>query len=292
MNELRELARRLLANGEASVVIGWEEGPRGARPAFITRVDDADRLIFDHRCVHSLPVYLTRPQIKALGKPAIVVKTCDARAIAGLIREHQLNREDVIVIGVRCNGVTFEPYDTRPYTAATVSGRCRHCATREPQLFDHLVGEPGEVPKFDAPPPDAPKDRLLAVEEKSYDGRWEFWQKELARCVRCYACRSACPLCYCERCVADKTEPQWIESSPHARGNLAWHVTRALHLAGRCIGCGECERACPVDIQLSTLNRKLAAVIADRYGYTATDDPSVKAPIGTFDKRDPQDFIL
>ena len=86
--------------------------------------------------------------------------------------------------------------------------------------------------------------------------RWSFWEEELSRCVRCHACREVCPLCFCERCVADKTQPQWIESSPHGRGNLAWHLTRAMHLAGRCVGCGECTRACPAGIPLGLLNRR------------------------------------
>ena len=99
-------------------------------------------------------------------------------------------------------------------------------------------------------------------------------------------------MCFCERCVADKTQPQWIESSPHPRGNLAWHVTRALHQAGRCVDCGECQRACPADIPLGLLNRKLARVVAERFDYRPTDDPSVAAPIGAFRKDDAQEFIL
>ena len=98
-------------------------------------------------------------------------------------------------------------------------------------------------------------------------------------------------MCFCERCLADKTQPQWIDSSPHPRGNLAWHLTRAMHQAGRCSGCGECERACPVDIPLMLLNRKVAQVVADSWGFKASEDPAVAAPIGTFNKEDPQEFI-
>ena len=123
------------------------------------------------------------------------------------------------------------------------------------------------------------------------DARWAWWSAEFARCVRCHACREVCPLCFCERCLADKTTPQWIESSPHARGNVAWNISRALHLAGRCVGCGECERACPADIPLGLLNAKLAAVVADRFDYRAGDDPSVPSPIGTFRADDEQEFI-
>ena len=98
-------------------------------------------------------------------------------------------------------------------------------------------------------------------------------------------------MCFCERCVADKTQPQWIESSPHPRGNFAWHVTRALHQAGRCVDCGECERACPVDIPLGLLNRKLAQVVAEQFGHVAHRRPAVPSPVGAFRKDDPQEFI-
>jgi ferredoxin len=91
--------------------------------------------------------------------------------------------------------------------------------------------------------------------------------------------------------VADKTVPQWIESSPHLRGNLAWQITRALHQAGRCVGCGECERACPAGIPLALINRKLQQVVAERYNFKVSDDPGVPAPIGAFRLDDPQEFI-
>ena len=67
--------------------------------------------------------------------------------------------------------------------------------------------------------------------------------------------------------------------------------TRALHLAGRCVDCGECERACPSQIPLGLLNRKVARIMMDRYGYSVTDDPSKQTPVGTFRLDDGQEFI-
>ena len=99
-------------------------------------------------------------------------------------------------------------------------------------------------------------------------------------------------MCTCERCVASKTQPAWIESSPHARGNLAWQFTRVLHQAGRCVDCGECERACPVGIPLGLLVRKVAQVTEARFHYRVSDDPSVATPIGAYQADDPQEFIL
>lgn len=289
MNELRDLARRLLSDGTVKAVVGYEEGPRGVRPVFVTTADEADELIFDPRSVQNLVTFLNprRPHVKRLGKLAVVVKACDARAAAGLLRESQLKRDDVVLIGVRCGGVVQDPAGPAQLTADTVAPRCGTCATRVPTLADHVVG-----PELPAPPVQGSEDQSMArLDALSHAERWAFWMAELERCVRCNACREVCPLCFCERCVQDKTEPQWIESSPHVRGNLSWHLTRALHLAGRCSTCGECTRACPAGIPLNLLNRQAARTVATRFGYVVSDDPGVAAPVGAFRQDDAQEFI-
>lgn len=297
MKELREIARKLLSEGIVGVVIGYEEGPRGVRPVLITDPAEADKLIFDSRCVQNLATYLSprRNVLGPLGKKAVVVKGCDARAVAGLIRETQIGRNDAVIIGVRCGGVLSgeqaEACGRGPapaLTAETVADRCADCDVREPHLADHLVGELPPAP----PASQRRAERIAELEKMTPEQRWNFWMGELERCVRCHACREVCPMCFCERCVADKTVPQWIESSPHLRGNLAWHLTRALHQAGRCCDCGECERACPVDIPLGLLNHKLACVVESRYQYRVTDNPETPAPVGSFKLDDSQEFIL
>jgi ferredoxin len=290
MKELQELARSLLAEGTVQVVIGWEQGPRGVRPAFVTSPDDCQRLLFDARCVHNLAVYLSprRDLVRELGRPAVVVKGCDARAVAGLIRESQLARDQVVLIGVRCGGVSEAATGDAGLSAETVAARCSACTSRTPQLADHVVGP--ELP----PPPESRRreQQLAAIAAMTPEQRWSYWQEHLSTCLRCHACRQICPMCFCERCLADKTRPRWIEPSPHARGNLAWHLVRALHLAGRCVGCGECERACPVDIPLGLIQSKVAGIVAEHFGYRACDDPEVPAPIGDYRLDDREDFIL
>ena len=290
MQVLRDLARQLLAEDKVKVVIGWEEGRRGVRPFFATDATQAELLVFDHRCVHNLAAYLSprRPQVTALGRAAVVVKACDAKAVAGLLRESQVKRENLVLIGVRCGGVARDPATRAPLSAENVAPRCALCEKREPTLVDHLLGEPQP-----APPASAARDERIAdLERMSADERFAEWQRSLALCLRCHACRQVCPMCFCERCVAEKTQPQWLEASPHPQGNLAWHVTRALHLAGRCVDCGECERACPVGIPLSLIARKVARVVEQRWGYRASDDPAQPCPVGTFSTDDAQEFIL
>ena len=289
MNELRDLAKKLLTDGTVKVVLGYEQGPRGVRPLFATRVEDTERLIFDPRCVQNLVTFLNprRAHLKRLGKMAVVVKACDARAAAGLLRESQLKRDDVVLIGVRCGGVVGDPAGDATLTADTVAPRCGTCPSRVPTLADHVVG-----PELPAPPVNASEDEWMArLDAMSHADRWAFWMGELERCVRCNACREVCPLCFCERCVQDKSQPQWIESSPHVRGNLSWHLTRALHLAGRCSGCSECARACPAGIPLNLLNRQAARTVATRFGAVVGDDPNVPAPVGTFRQDDAEEFI-
>jgi len=290
--DMRRIARELLEAGDVRVIIGWESGPRGARPVFVTDPADTDKLIFDTRCVHNLVTYLNprRDHVAELGKIGLVVKGCDTKAVAGLLRESQVRRDDVVLIGVRCGGV-LEENEIPAAVALTpenVAPRCYGCDVREPTLVDHLVGEPQPEPPR---PVTTIDERVAALEDMPLEERWAFWTDQFSNCVRCYACRQVCPMCVCESCIVEKSQPQWIEPAAHPRGNLSWNVTRALHLAGRCIDCGECERFCPVGIPLTLVNRKLQQIVADRYDYKVSDDPENPTPIGDYRLDDQQEFI-
>lgn len=290
MIELSELAAKLLAEGAVKAVIGYEEGPAGVRPAFVTDPAKAGSLIFDSRCVQNLAVYLNprRSHVAGLGKLAIVVKGCDARAVAGLIREHQVKREDIVIIGVRCGGVVRRADAAAELTPDTVADRCRDCQVREPRLFDHLV-----LPLPPAPPKSTRREeRMAELANMTAEERWAFWSGEMERCIRCNACREVCPMCFCVQCIAEKNQPQWIPTSPTLKGNVMWQMTRVLHQAGRCVDCQECERACPADIPLGLLNTSVAQNVEKRFAYRASDDPNAEAPMGNYRTDDEEEFIL
>ncbi|MCM2359666.1 MAG: 4Fe-4S dicluster domain-containing protein, partial [Geobacteraceae bacterium] len=104
-------------------------------------------------------------------------------------------------------------------------------------------------------------------------------------------CRQVCPFCYCEQCLCDRNRPQAVETSPRPAGNMAWHIVRAMHLAGRCAGCAECERACPMEIPLNLLNRKMARELKELYGFEAGLEAKEKGPLAEYKEDDDQSFI-
>jgi formate dehydrogenase subunit beta len=277
-DQLRQLSRRLLEDGSVQVVIGYgqsaSEGP--TFPVFITKPENADQLVWNDRCFANLTTYLPRKEIKALGKPAIVVKGCDERTLVVLEKESQINRTEIVVIGMACGGVG-EPK----------LPKCFSCDVPVPRRADHILSE-GDIQ------PAAENHRYADVEafmKMTPDERMAYWRKELSRCVKCYACRQACPLCYCQRCIVEKNRPQCISTSPDAKGNFAWHIARAFHQAGRCVGCDECTRVCPAGINLRLLNLALAKAAEDNFSYRSGVDPETDTLIGSYSENDKENFI-
>jgi formate dehydrogenase (coenzyme F420) beta subunit len=247
---MREKAAQLLSEGTVKVVIGF--GARG--PVFVTRAEDVNRLVWDAGCKANLAGYLKRPEVRKLGRAAVVVKKCDERALVMLATESQIARDQMETIAMECNGMG--------------EAKCAVC-----------VDEGARYAGVDA------LMRLTAEQRLSH------WTAEFDRCLKCYACRQVCPMCYCERCLADKNRPQAIETSAHREGNFAWHISRAMHLAGRCVGCDECARACPVGIDLRTLNLALARAAEEQFSYRAGADPAAEPLIGAFALTDKEEFI-
>jgi ferredoxin len=267
--ELRETAARLLTEGAVKVVIGY--GARG--PIFVTRPEDAASLVWNETCAANLTTYLKRKEVRALGKPAVVVKGCDERALVALEKESQVERAGIYAIGMACQGMG-QP-------------KCAACDTHQPRFADETIAADGAP----APPAADRHAALDALMQKSSEERLAFWTGEFDRCLKCYACREICPMCYCERCLADKNRPQAIDSSPSRKGNFAWHLSRAVHLAGRCVGCDECARACPVGIDLRLLNLALARAAETKFGYRAGMDPASEPLVGAYSLQDKEEFI-
>ena len=122
---------------------------------------------------------------------------------------------------------------------------------------------------------------LKELEEMSVEERAGFWERQLSRCVRCYACRDVCPLCYCEENERSVRPPE----------NLFYHMVRGMHLVGRCVDCGECERVCPMDIPIRKINRYLYKHAKERFKVFPGINVDDKPVFGAYDVGDPEEAI-
>ncbi len=319
VKELQGKIKQLFDDKKVDLVIGWEKGslPMSSSPLFINNPEDINKLIFDETCQNNLAVYLTKDKrrlSKDNKKIGIVVKGCDARSLVLYCVEQQVKRENIVIVGVPCNGVidkkkVLEKTDNREVleyrcdgNKVFVKGRdfelsinkievlsdsCLSCTYPDAPEFDEFIGTPRSEDKT--------KDEFKNVndfEKLSLDKRWATINKEYSKCVRCYACRNVCPSCYCNTCFVDQNDPQWIGKSPEITDTIIFHLIRNLHVAGRCVECGACARACPEGIDLLLLNKKITKEIRERFDYTAGIDINEKPAMAAYCENEKQDFIM
>ena len=286
---LRKAASEVLKTERVSVVIGYGAGalPDQTHAVLITDTADCEKLEWGRSCRNNLSAYVGSA-LEKHERVAVVAKTCDLGAITGLIREGQLLRDQILVIGVQCPGIV---------DGSVLATKCLSCSGDPHPICDLVVTVEGVHESCEDPStsaldtPDARDEQIAHLESLPYDERWKYWQRQFSRCLRCYACRAACPLCYCSTCITDKHRPQWVPTTIDNQGNSAWNIIRAVHLAGRCSGCDECSRVCPAGIRLDLINRKLSLEVERQYGKIGLD-PEEKSALVDFRMEDAEEFIL
>ena len=115
----------------------------------------------------------------------------------------------------------------------------------------------------------------------------------LVTCTRCYACQSACPICYCRICFfhTETFQPEseryfrWAEKENALRMPteiLLYHLTRLNHIAASCVGCGLCESTCPRHLPLTTIFKSVGDGVQKKLNYEPGRSTEDEIPIFKF----------
>ena len=254
MQELITRAKELLADGTVVRVLGWKAGDLSYNPeaAYFETAESLDEFVYNGFCGQNLSKMMIEAS-KLEGKTLVCLKPCDTYSFNQLIKEHRVDREKAYIIGVGCKG-------------------------KEHMIYDEIIGESKDTKDADR------FAEVEKIEKMSPEERFAFFQKELSKCIRCNACRNACPACSCRKCVFDSNK---FDSAQKANVDSfeekMFHIIRAFHVAGRCTDCGECSRVCPQGIPLHLFNRKFIKDIDTFYGeYQAGADAESKGPLTSF----------
>ncbi|MDP3285397.1 MAG: 4Fe-4S dicluster domain-containing protein [Desulfobacterales bacterium] len=310
IDKIKEISKRLLDEGRVDMVIGFRKGtmPMMNEPSFVKNSGEVSKLVWDSNCGINLANYLTDRKEKI----GVIAKGCDSRNIVTHMLENKIKRDKLVIIGVPCKGMIDRRRITAMFDAEvrevneegdtiTVKGaglekklkkadllqdNCSTCIHRNPVLYDELAAPLVEEQKDIDRYADVRRIEAMSPQEK-----WKYFEELIAPCIRCYACRNACPLCYCPTCFVDESRPQWVGKSQDETDIRTFHFLRAYHCAGRCTDCGACERACPVGIKVRQFTGKLNKDCLDMFGWEAGVLPDERPPLDTFKPGDPGDFI-
>ncbi len=261
-----------LDSGKVKVVVGWTRSQTLSRPqpSWITTAQAARELISPSGSAN-LARFLKNPQLKQITPLGIVARRSEVLSLNVLTQELQVNPSSILVFVVADNGKYLGTMDLASATALLLKD----------VPADRVLGFSEPVLKG--------LDELMA---KSPAQRWAFWVEQSSKCIKCYACRGSCPMCSCDQCFTDKNQPQWFPTAADGPGNFSWHLVRAFHLAGRCVGCGACQEACPAGIPLNLLSAALARSALKHFGHRAGTDPTGPPLQSDFKADDREDFIL
>lgn len=327
--KIREEAKKLLADKKVDVIIGYEQGtlPLTATPCFITTPEEADKLVWNAYCVHNLAKYvhdilsahkeaqkkIKNPDDRKTKVVGVVAKGCTSRSIVIQLQEKQYTKEDVVIIGVPCTGYVdrkklaialggadiidgaLSGGDLNVKTAAgdkkvalkdVLADNCLTCRFNNPVISDIMTGE--NAPAMAS---DKEYDKVTAHEQISTEERWAYFVKEMDKCIRCYACRQACPSCYCKICFVEQTQPQFVGLSEDKSDTALFQMLRLFHMVGRCVDCGSCISVCPMGVDLRTFLKKLDKDVLELFEQRAGASVDEVPPLSTYKENDKEDFI-
>ena len=240
---MNEKIKRWLEEGTVDVFLGYKQVDGHLLPHCFTkeRLAEIDDLVVGPARYSLEKIATHMAAVKPDIKIGLLARDCNQRALNVLYIWYQLNPDNVRTLNVNCC-----PSDLKEHA---------DCSYLEPET-------PGPYKK------QLGVDNTLRPKDMERYGRQELlsrWMYEFQKCIKCYGCRNICPVCFCKECSLEHGE--LIETGALPPEVPIFHLVRAVHMAGRCIDCGLCEDACPVDIPLRLLYRKVNEIVVDVFDY-------------------------
>jgi formate dehydrogenase subunit beta len=235
--------KQWLEEGTVDLFIGYKMAMGHPLPhCFVKeKIEEVDDLIIgtSRYALEKIATHITaaKPDIKI----GLLARDCNQRALAVLYIWNQLKPDQIRTVNVNCCPSNLKEH-----------GDCSYLEPDTPGILKQQVGvnnthRPRDIEKYDQP------ERLSR------------WMYEFQKCIKCYGCRNICPVCFCRECSLE--HPELVGTGDLPPEVPIFHLVRAVHMAGRCIDCGLCEDACPVDIPLRLLYRKVNEIVVNLFDY-------------------------
>jgi len=257
IHEVTSKVKELLAGNEISGFIGLIQRHGHVCPHLFTSSQELDHMVLGDL---DRPGQARYPLDKILVRLSraypdqtfgILVRGCDQRGLNTLFVWNQVPKEQVVPVGIAC-----------PEELAQA------CECSQPYPDEYVAGQAVQGRQFSS---------VHHLEEQDVGERFAYWMQEFEKCIKCFGCRDVCPVCFCKECSLENKELIPVGTIPPA--NPAFHLTRAVHMAGRCIDCGLCEQACPADIPLRTLYKKVNQILDTEFDYQTGFIDDRKSPL-------------
>ncbi|MEI8004795.1 MAG: hypothetical protein WCI48_01205 [Bacteroidota bacterium] len=279
-NQIRDIAAKLFAEGKIDVFVGYRMSgfDDNQVPVVITDPKETSVLVFTEKSVFNLTNYLKADHTRNK-KVGVVVKGCDSRSLNLLLTESQVKRDKLYIVGVACEGVVDDKGNKMQ--------NCMECFIPDAVVFDEMLGKP-----------QGKKDYIVNADitelaTKGLIERGKYFEEIFENCIRCNACRHSCPLCYCAKCCIDQETSTLYNGTNTSSSAFHALMTWSLHLAGRCVDCRNCEKACPSHLPLHLLHKQNEKVIYENFqNHLAGVEEGDRGAFYKYSLKDPDDFIM
>jgi len=257
VEKVKETVRELLGSGKIKGFLGLCKKNGHIGPHLFRDEGDLDNMVIGDLHGPGDARYPLNKQLIHLARCypeetfGVLVRGCDQRGLKALFVWNQLEPEKVVPVGIACPQALAEA-----------------CECLQPYPEEFVEGEKGEGYS---------QDSVAKIDSLDLKGRFAHWMKEFDKCIKCYGCRDICPMCFCKECSLQTDV--LIHAGELPPESPIFHLTRAVHMAGRCIDCGLCNEACPADIPLRTLYKKVADILDEEFQYRTGYTTEEKSPL-------------